>query len=103
MPYGCATWPAFWTVGANWPYGGEIDIVEGVNNGGNNQMTLHTAPGCSISQTSDFAGTVLQDSCDAFLNYNTGCGVEDPSSKSYGKTFNSNGGGVFATLWDDDG
>jgi beta-glucanase (GH16 family) len=28
MPTGCATWPAFWSNGPNWPIGGEIDIVE---------------------------------------------------------------------------
>ena len=30
MPYGCATWPAFWTFSQNgpWPTGGEIDIIE---------------------------------------------------------------------------
>ena len=30
MPYGCATWPAFWTLSQNgsWPAGGEIDIIE---------------------------------------------------------------------------
>jgi len=25
-----ANWPAFWSVGPNWPYGGEIDFVEGL-------------------------------------------------------------------------
>lgn len=24
MPYGCGTWPAFWLLGPNWPYNGEI-------------------------------------------------------------------------------
>lgn len=30
MPYGCATWPAFWTLSQKgpWPTGGEIDIIE---------------------------------------------------------------------------
>jgi hypothetical protein len=25
------TWPAYWLCGPNWPQGGEIDIIEGVN------------------------------------------------------------------------
>jgi hypothetical protein len=31
MPEGCGTWPAFWTLSSSrrWPYGGEIDIIEG--------------------------------------------------------------------------
>jgi hypothetical protein len=57
------TWPAVWTVGADWPNQvhvafnqkwvvpwiyrdqGEIDILEGINNVGPNQVTLHTSAG----------------------------------------------------------
>jgi beta-glucanase (GH16 family) len=28
MPFGCGTWPAFWTVGPNWPSHGEIGMNE---------------------------------------------------------------------------
>lgn len=27
VPYGCGTWPAYWTVGPGWPAGGEIDVL----------------------------------------------------------------------------
>lgn len=37
MPSGCSLWPAYWSYNTqNWPTGGEIDILEGVNN----QVTL---------------------------------------------------------------
>jgi len=45
MPQGCGTWPALWSNGANWPNQGEIDILEGVNDQGPNQSTLHTSFG----------------------------------------------------------
>jgi hypothetical protein len=38
----CGIWPAFWSFGNNWPYDGEIDIIEGVNFQTRNLYSLHT-------------------------------------------------------------
>jgi len=98
---------------------GEIDIIEGVHDQSFNLYTLHTSPGCVLdpskhvapslvsTSTSDrskiFTGTPLSTNCDARINGNSGCGIEDPDPHSYGAGLNDQGGGVFATLWDDDG
>ena len=47
------------TAGPNWPYGGEIDILEGVHNNENNQVTWHTGPGCSLTSNDNFTGSVV--------------------------------------------
>src|ERR1700761_4239457 len=80
----CGAWPAFWTVGPDWPNNGEIDIIEGVNTNTQNQMTLHTAsnPGCSISGN-DFTGKVASSNC--YFNAagqaeNAGCAVQATAS-----------------------
>ncbi|KNG44113.1 glycoside hydrolase family 16 protein [Stemphylium lycopersici] len=103
MPFGCGTWPAFWTTGPNWPKNGEIDIIEGVNDQTNNGMTLHTGPGCQIgSDTTQFAGSVTTGNCDVAAEdqkENAGCSIEHPSTKSYGAGLNEIGGGVYATQW----
>ncbi|KAI0246779.1 endo-beta-glucanase [Lactifluus subvellereus] len=96
MPQGCGTWPAIWEIGDNWPVGGEIDIVEGVNNQGANVVTMHTAPGCSMPESRAMTGSHVGLNCNAAMNSNAGCGVRISDEKSYGYDFNSNGGGWYA-------
>ncbi|KAJ3572976.1 hypothetical protein NP233_g2731 [Leucocoprinus birnbaumii] len=97
MPQGCGTWPAIWEKNPNsWPEGGEIDIVEGVNDQGPNAATLHTPPGCSMPSSRDQTGSNTDLNCDATINDNRGCGVHFSSGNSYGPAFNNNGGGWYA-------
>ncbi|KAI0666248.1 concanavalin A-like lectin/glucanase domain-containing protein [Trametes maxima] len=108
IPTGCGTWPAFWSNGPNWPAGGEIDMVEGVNDYTNNQVTLHTDSGCTMSSSDPNAlgisgSLVGTTNCGAIETGNAGCGVRGSQTNSYGAAFNKIGGGVYATLWDNDG
>ncbi|KAI0176178.1 glycoside hydrolase family 16 protein [Hypoxylon sp. FL1284] len=84
----CGTWPAFWTVGQNWPFNGEIDIIEGVNMATNTTYTLHTSPGCTVSQGDCNAGTG-----------NVGCGIASEDTQTLADGFNDIGGGVYALEW----
>jgi hypothetical protein len=104
MPYGCGTWPAWWQNGPNWPYGGEIDILEGVNAFTQNQVSLHTGSGCRMpgNQNDNQYGSLTTGwfdsyNCASYETGNEGCGVRDGSgAASYGKAFNDVGGGVYA-------
>ena len=102
MPVGCGTWPAFWLLGSGtWPAGGEIDIIEGVNDANTNQMTLHTNAGCSVSNPGSLA-TPNTTNCDSNApgqKTNAGCAYMSHDPTSYGTEFNSIGGGVYATEW----
>jgi len=107
-PWGCGVWPAFWTLGnGKWPDMGEIDIIEGVHDNQHNQVAFHTAPGCNLTPTANFSGTVVQTdgknntNCDGNINNNAGCGITEWSRASYGPFFDSRGGGVFAMKWDE--
>ncbi|KAF8335481.1 glycoside hydrolase family 16 protein [Cantharellus anzutake] len=109
-PWGCGVWPAWWTVGPNWPWGGEIDILEGVHDNVHNAMTFHTQPGCSLptpnpktSLGPNSTGWIESTDCNAFANSNSGCQTVDTSQASYGTQFNVLKGGVFAMMWADDG
>ncbi|KAF2224318.1 concanavalin A-like lectin/glucanase domain-containing protein [Elsinoe ampelina] len=102
MPVGCGTWPAYWTVGPNWPNGGEIDIIEGVHNQDHNAMTLHTSEGCTINQNPLMTGSLATSNC--YIKApgqwdNQGCSVAAPSTNTYGKGLNQIQGGVYAVAW----
>ncbi|GAM82704.1 hypothetical protein ANO11243_006880 [Dothideomycetidae sp. 11243] len=102
MPVGLGTWPAFWTVGPNWPAGGEIDIIEGVNNQATNAMTLHTADGCSITNNGAFSGSVSTTNCFVYApgqSSNAGCSIGTGNTNTYGAGLNAIGGGVYAMSW----
>ena len=92
----------FVSSGPNWPAGGEIDILEGVHDYTNNQATLHTDIGCTLSSTDSkslrISGSVLGGtSCAAATTGNTGCGIRASTSISFGAGFNANGGGIYAS------
>ncbi|KAK0438885.1 glycoside hydrolase family 16 protein [Desarmillaria tabescens] len=108
MPTGCGTWPAWWSNGPNSPISGEIDIVEGVNDYTNNQASVHTDVGCSLTSSNanvlNITGTIVGGTnCAASETSNQGCGVRSASDVSFGAAFNENGGGVYAMKWDDEG
>ncbi|KAI9058735.1 glycoside hydrolase family 16 protein [Trametes sanguinea] len=100
IPFGCSVWPGFWTKGPNWPAGGEIDIVESVNLMGNNQMALHTPPGCTQPSDVTQLGKTTGTDCSAGVDSATGCAVEETQPNSFGTDFVSAGGGVWATQFD---
>ncbi|PNS17978.1 hypothetical protein CAC42_3937 [Sphaceloma murrayae] len=102
MPVGCGTWPAYWTVGPNWPAGGEIDIIEGVHNQAHNAMTLHTSEGCTINANPLMTGSIVTPNC--YIKApgqwdNAGCSISTPQTNTYGRGLNRIGGGVYAMTW----
>jgi hypothetical protein len=114
MPTGCGTWPAWWMVnsGNSWPAGGEIDIVEGVNNAVQNSVTLHTNNVCNMDQESGqgygnlFTGGWVTGSnggpaTDCWIDdpnqyANQGCSIYANNVNSFGSGFNAGGGGTYA-------
>lgn len=65
-------------------------------------MTLHTGPGCSITNNGMFSGTIETPNCDingAGQPTNAGCQIDTTNTQTYGNSFNSDNGGVYATEW----
>jgi len=106
MPVGLTTWPAIWSTATdNWPAYGEIDMIEGVHESTQNQITMHTNATCTLPTGQAITGTVSNiddngsSNCDSTSN-DDGCPTMDPTANGWGAAFNANGGGVFAKLWD---
>jgi hypothetical protein len=96
----CGSWPAFWLLGKQaWPVGGEIDLLEGVNNYESNSVTLHTSKGCRVDNatslnpnlgstnvaSTSFSGMLATDDCDVAAvdqDKNVGCSIHAPTSVS---------------------
>ena len=105
MPTGCGTWPAWWQNGPNWPEGGEIDILEGINTFTQNQVSLHTGQGCTMpgdvnnNQLATLTtGGFNSYDCSSVDTSNQGCGARDQTNdNSYGSGFNNVNGGVYAS------
>lgn len=76
---------------ATWPAAGEIDIIEAINGMDNNQMALHTTPGCSQAKAPQSGTTTATDCAPA-----RGCIVTENKANSFGPGFATAGGGVFA-------
>jgi hypothetical protein len=99
----CGVWPAYWLFGPGWPASGEIDIIEGVNDQTCNAVTLHTAPGCTMSNDGSLPGTVTQErNCNAGSAF-TGCSARTADPRNYGDAFNAGQGGTYAMQWEASG
>lgn len=96
IPYGCSVWPAFWTKGILWPDDGEIDIMEAINVMPNNQMALHTLPGCFHDSPSGQTGQSMETNC----SMPAGCTVMETAPNSFQSGFAAARGGVWATQFD---
>jgi hypothetical protein len=75
----------------------EIDTFEGVNLVTNNQMGLHTNPGCTVTGQQQSSTLLNSTDCSNLDNSNQGCITTDPNPASYGAAFAAAGGGVFVT------
>ena len=80
---------------ANWPNGGEIDILEGVNTQSVNHYAFHVGGQCTQSGEHQ-SGIVDTTDCNVYSNYNSGCGGWATSTDTYGW---GNPGGVYAMDW----
>ncbi|KAM3429226.1 hypothetical protein MY4824_008373 [Beauveria thailandica] len=103
----CGAWPAYWTLGENWPSNGEIDMYEGWNLHEVNKPAIHTAPESEVGQCyldSSASAKIVSENCDnAFQNNRNawagqGCQVEEEKDGIWGAP----DGGIQALEWTND-
>ncbi|PMB67693.1 putative endo-1,3(4)-beta-glucanase [Beauveria bassiana] len=103
----CGAWPAYWTLGEDWPNNGEIDMYEGWNLHKVNKPALHTAPETRVGQCyldKSAQAKIVSDNCDnSFENRlnawkGQGCQVEEVNDGIWG----SPDGGIQALEWTKD-
>ncbi|CZT15341.1 uncharacterized protein RCC_01204 [Ramularia collo-cygni] len=111
IPVQNGVWPAIWMLGADgiWPSSGESDILEYVHTAEGNAVTLHTAPGFVVDNSTDaFQGSLVDSNCNA-VDATKGCSItmeHDTSNSSLataGEAFNAQRGGVYVHDWTNDG
>ncbi|RDA93642.1 hypothetical protein CP533_4853 [Ophiocordyceps camponoti-saundersi (nom. inval.)] len=93
----CGLWPAFWTHGRDWPYDGEVDLLEGYNLNSWNQPGFRTAQKyrsdhCQLRSTpqNQQSGRIYRESCTS----EDGCFAADASAFDKPAA-----GGIFAMEW----
>lgn len=101
-----------WTVSLDdWPNGGEIDILEAINEEVQSTSTLHTGSDCSVhgnKETIQQTGLQVSYNCSQWATYDDpygaqyssqGCSAMNPDRGSYSPQLNENGGGIYVMEW----
>ncbi|KAM3501336.1 hypothetical protein MY10362_005625 [Beauveria mimosiformis] len=103
----CGAWPAYWTLGENWPLNGEIDMYEGWNLHAVNKPAIHTGPKRVVGQCyldSSASAKIVSEDCDNEFQNNRnawrgqGCQVEEVKDGIWG----ASDGGIQALEWTKD-
>lgn len=127
MPTGCGVWPAWWLTDEDrWPYSGEIDVVEGINEQSVVKTALHTSDKCDMyAHVSDYwhtghwdRSTGIPDTYTGKLDFNTsmpadncwvmaphqwanqGCVAVHQNNGTLGTAVNQAGGAIYVLEWD---
>ncbi|KAI0031213.1 hypothetical protein K488DRAFT_52606 [Vararia minispora EC-137] len=105
VPYGCGVWGAFWSTPTNtsinfapWPTGGEIDTFESWNLIQDSHYTLHTIPGCTVTNPSQTSSAFASMDCSAGNPVGAqGCSSNSTDQNTVGPNFSNVGGGIWIT------